>query len=173
MKYFKLFSIATTTLLFSGITVAQECNNLIPHSAPDSRYTINGNGYTVTDDKTTLTWKRCSEGQIWDGSTCSGNTDNITWELALQNAESHSFAGYNDWRLPNVKELASLMEEACFEPSINSYIFPGVPVGRVYWSSSPNANENNGAWYFHFDDNLELNYSKSALNTLRLVRSNN
>ncbi len=172
MKKLNLLSLAVSTLLFSSITFSQECNNLIPHSAPDSRYNISTNGYTVTDTKTQLTWKRCSEGQYWNGSTCSNTSDNYTWEQALQYADSHSFSGYSDWRLPNVKELASLMEEACYEPSINSYIFPGVPVGRVYWSSSPNANEDNGAWYFHFDDNLELNYSKSSLNTLRLVRNN-
>jgi hypothetical protein len=47
-------------------------------TAPASRFTDNGDG-TVTDTATGLQWKRCSEGQSWDGATCSGTATNYYW----------------------------------------------------------------------------------------------
>lgn len=55
----------------------QTCNSNIPESTPTSRFTDNGNG-TVTDTKTGIMWKRCAEGQIWTGSTCSGTAAGYT-----------------------------------------------------------------------------------------------
>ncbi|KJR44043.1 protein of unknown function DUF1566, partial [Candidatus Magnetoovum chiemensis] len=77
-------------------------------SWPEPRFTDNGDG-TVTDGLTGLMWLK-------DGS-CLGTR---TWDNALDtaydfnaNANSYSCAGYNaqytDWRLPNVKELESLI----------------------------------------------------------------
>ncbi len=50
---------------------AQTCNHdSIPATAPASRFSDNGDG-TATDTLTGLLWKRCSEGQTWDGATCA------------------------------------------------------------------------------------------------------
>jgi hypothetical protein len=67
-------------LLAAGPAAAQQvCKyDSIAATAPASRFTDNGDG-TVTDTATGLQWKRCSEGQSWDGATCSGTATNYYW----------------------------------------------------------------------------------------------
>jgi hypothetical protein len=62
-----------------------------------STYTDEGD-YTVTDNGTGLMWM----------SEDDGTTRN--WEEALLYAEASEHAGYSDWRLPNIKELQSLID---------------------------------------------------------------
>jgi hypothetical protein len=109
----------------------------IPASAPDSRFTANGDG-TVTDRATGLIWKQCAEGL--SGANClTGSAMTFTWQQALQHAEAAVFAGSALWRLPNKKELASLVEQRCYDPAINDRFFPNTPVDDWFWSSSPHA----------------------------------
>jgi hypothetical protein len=115
--------------------------------APDSRYSDNGDS-TVTDNLTRLMWKQCSEGQA--GAGCAGTATLMDWQVALTAGSNSSFAGYNDWRLPNVKELNSLVETACYNPAINELRFPNTPVtGVAYWTSSVIPNTGN-AWGVNF-----------------------
>lgn len=100
---------------------AEYCRNDIPATAPDSRFTANGDG-TVTDHATGLIWKQCPEGR--DGSNCSvGNLTTLDWQRALQEAEKANFAGSTDWRLPSINELESLVEQRCYAPAINANFF--------------------------------------------------
>ncbi|PTN31580.1 DUF1566 domain-containing protein [Desulfonatronum sp. SC1] len=119
-------------------TQAGHCMNNIPPSNPDSIYTVSNNGNTVTDIRTGLMWKTCPEGQTWTGRTCSGSYNTFTWIGALAHAESHVFANHRDWRLPNVKELRSLVDECRAYPSINETFFPN-SLSQSYWTSSPSA----------------------------------
>ncbi|UJB65120.1 IPTL-CTERM sorting domain-containing protein [Acidovorax sp. YS12] len=113
--------------------------NFVP-SNPDAIYTVHGDG-TVTDTRTGLTWKQCLEGFENNGAGCTGapSQKNFTWNEALALAASHNFAGHNDWRLPNIKELLSLVEECRGSPAINDVAFPGDPQGGYVHSSSPAA----------------------------------
>lgn len=135
--YTKLLTLFTITLLPIS-TSAQSCKtNSIPASTPTNRFTINKNG-TVSDLKTGLTWKKCSEGQ--NGINCGGAATFYTWQDAIQQAQNVNnkggFAGYKDWRLPSDEELRSIVEYQCTDPSINLIVFPKTPING-YWSSSP------------------------------------
>ena len=142
-----------TTLVLAGALAApavpaQTCNPAIRPSAPDSRYVINAAQGTVLDKQTGLTWKRCVEGQ--SGALCgAGSEAYLNWGAALRQAEASTFAGYKDWRLPNSKELESLVEVACYDPAINATVFPNDPTYWV-WASSPYAHYANGAWLVNF-----------------------
>lgn len=57
----------------------------------------NGDG-TITDKATNLMWAQADNGE------------GIDWENALAYAENSSLAGHTDWRLPNVKELQSIVD---------------------------------------------------------------
>lgn len=102
------------------------------------------NGAEVTDSKTGLVWARCSVGQVWDGSTCTGSASSHTHEQALSLAQSAI-----GWRLPNVKELSSIVDKGCMDPAIDSAAFPNTP-SRAYWSSTPSAGNVFNAWYVIF-----------------------
>ena len=59
---------------------------------------IDNNDQTITDEATGLMWMKNDNGTP------------IAWENALNYAENFSFAGYSDWRLPDAKELQSLVD---------------------------------------------------------------
>ncbi|PCI45438.1 MAG: hypothetical protein COB41_01660 [Proteobacteria bacterium] len=106
---------------------------------PDSRYIDHQDG-TVTDKKTTLMWKQCAEGQISAGGTCTGIPTLMPFATALTK-DGSPFAGYSDWRVPNIKELASLTAPICYKSALNQTMFPNsysspTTAGYVYWSST-------------------------------------
>jgi hypothetical protein len=161
---------ALLSLLLLGLTAQgayATCQDKIPASTPSSDFTVHDNG-TVTHNKTGLMWMRCSLGQSWDGSTCSGSAISFTWANALAAAQSHTFADNSDWRLPNKHELASIVEERCANPAINSTVFPNT--AGAFWSSSPNASLSNSAWYVSFFYGDASSNLKNHNGVVRLVR---
>jgi len=158
------------SLFLSGLLVVQgvsaTCKTTITESTPNSRFTTNSD--TVLDNLTGLVWMRCSLGHSWDGTDCSGTLTAMNWISALNVAESTNFAGFSDWRLPNVKELSSIVEDACRSPAINETVFPST--SAAYWSSSP---------YFSSNilDAMTVNFNNGFIGVtgqdayVRLVRS--
>ncbi len=127
---------------FGDPTKPQICTpETIRPTTPTEDFIDHGDG-TVTHKLTGLMWMRCSMGQAWDGTTCTGDILRSNWETALKAAEelnrSGGFAGYTDWRLPNIKELTSIVERACVSPAANLEIFPKTE-NIYYWSSTPYA----------------------------------
>lgn len=160
-------------LLCSPAISEQPCRTEteIPPSTPTSQFIQHNNG-TVTDTATRLVWMRCSLGQTWDGTTCQGDAQLLNWQQALQAPQTTNFAEYNNWRLPNIKELASIVEEACYSPTINLTIFPNTFLDRSYWSSSQSQSKFAQAWVLGFDDGVNLIASEgSSGRPVRLVRS--
>src|ERR1035437_5992644 len=81
-------------------------------------YSDNGDG-TVTDPTTGLTWMRCAVGQTWDGSTCTGTTAYAyTWNQAYALMGRMTFAGHGDWRLPNIRELQTIVDWSVYSPAM-------------------------------------------------------
>lgn len=154
-------------LMLTHTSAWAACDANIQATTPDERFIIDAANGLVTDKVTGLVWQRCSLGQT--GSNCSGASSTYTWETALQAAEDSNFAGYNDWRLPNAKELASIVERKCTIPAINTTVFPAtVPSG--YRSSSPDAGNDGKAWCVDFYRGNDYNASKNLSYYVRLVR---
>ena len=161
-------AVLLTIAMAPAPALAQTCRDDIPASAPDSRFSANGDG-TVTDKATGLIWKQCAEGL--SGADClTGGATTFTWQQALQHAEAAVFAGSSLWRMPNKKELASLVEQRCHFPAINSRFFPNTPTGTVFWSSSPLANSPSSAWYVGFSYGYVYFSNKNYALYVRLVR---
>lgn len=108
---------------------------------------IHNSGATVYDTTTGLLWMRCPLGKTWTGSMCSGSENLLTWAQAK--ALTVDFAGRSDWRLPNVRELQSLLSLDNYNPAIDSYTFPGTP-GSSFWSSTADAYASTEGWYVSF-----------------------
>ena len=160
-------ALALTVAVGMAPATAQTCRDDIKATAPDSRFTDNGNG-TVTDRATGLIWKQCAEGL--SGAGCAtGSVEAFTWQAALQRAADADFAGSSLWRLPNKNELASLIERRCYDPAINARFFPNTP-SSWFWSSSPHAGDSSRAWYVDFYGGFVDNYGKDDAGYVRLVR---
>ena len=141
------WAMALSLAMGMATAAAQTCRDDIRATAPDSRFQDHGNG-TVTDLATGLIWKQCAEGL--SGAGCAaGSVAILTWPQALQRAADADFAGSTLWRLPNKKELASLVEWRCVDPAINARFFPNTPAAW-FWSSSPVANRSDCAWRVTF-----------------------
>lgn len=165
----KSLALCMSLLLAHHMVQAVTCAVNMQASNPDSDYTDNADG-TVTHKPSGLVWKRCAEGQIWTGGTCSGSVATYTWSQALQQASASSFASKTDWRVPNIKELHSLVEECRSSPVINDSIFPGDSTG-AFWSSSPHASKTNNAWYVNFSYGYTKYDNRTFSYPVRLVRS--
>jgi len=133
------------------------CVASITPTSQSKDFINNGDG-TVTNTKTKLMWKRCSEGQL--GANCAkGKVKMFTWQGALKQAEiinkTGGFATFKDWRLPNISELKSIVEKQCMLPAINLTVFPATPLASkaqvYYWSASPYAANGKFAWFVDFD----------------------
>ena len=72
----------------------------------------NGDG-TITDYATSLTWMQLDSGntEFSDHLNNYNNSDgSLNWEEALNFCENLVYAGKNNWRLPNAKELESIVD---------------------------------------------------------------
>ena len=131
-------------------------------------YVDNGNG-TVTDTVTNLMWQQCSDGS--SGAGCAtGAAAFITWESAISYCEGLSLGGFTDWRLPNIKELRSIVDSAkSTAPAINATYFPAT-VSSNYWSSTSYAPNTSSAWYVYFNAGSVYYNSKTYGYYVRCVR---
>ncbi|MUU78683.1 Lcl domain-containing protein [Winogradskyella endarachnes] len=102
-----------------------------------NNFVDNGDG-TITDNATGLMWQQADDGNTRD------------WENALSYCENLTLAGHSDWRLPNAKELQSIVDytrsptttaSPAIDPlfSCTSISDPNGNTGQYgyYWSSSP------------------------------------
>ena len=156
-----VLSITLSLALLSGVAQAQTCNSAIAESTPDIRFVVSDG--EVTDLVTNLTWKRCAEGKVWNSTTssCAGTALSLTWNLALAEPTG-------DWRVPNIKELLSIVEVSCGFPAINETIFPDTS-NNFFWTSSPYIN-NDQAWSVLFEDGNDEGGNKNSGASVRLVR---
>lgn len=157
-------------LLCLGLTTAYaqaNCNRgQLKASVPDNRYQVQANTSQVKDLQTNLIWQRCAVGRVWNGMECTGTEKLLSWQQALQEAKAQT-----GWRLPNIKELKSLVEVACYEPAINSNIFVGMTGNSVFWSSTTVADDATSAWQLKFDDGKSQFVVKTESASLILVRT--
>lgn len=116
------------------------------------RYAAPATG-TVTDTYAGLVWQQTPDAQA------------RTWSAALAHCEGLTLAGYADWRLPDIKELRSLIDDTAFD----AVTFPGTPQGG-YWSATSRAGSPDFAWYVQFTAGLVYTDLKLSNLYVRCVR---
>lgn len=132
-------------------------------AAVQPSYTNNGNG-TTTDNITRLMWANNGSG-----SGCN-NGIALTWEAALAYCEGLSLAGNGDWRLPNIRELESIVAYTGANPSINATYFPNTS-SSYYWSSTTYVPASANALTITYSSPLLSTLGKTATTAVRCVRA--
>jgi hypothetical protein len=141
-------------------------------------YQDNGDG-TITDLNTGLMWeKKTDDGSIHDRDT------QFTWANAFAqvvNLNTANFAGHNDWRLPNARELLSIIDYGtsgpAIDPTFHSNCFGGCTGSGCactafggHWSSTTVPSLPNAAYNVNFFDGSVTFLSKSSMGAARAVR---
>jgi len=145
MKRTVVAIILTAVLTMPGFLASQE-----------PRFTDNGDG-TVSDNSTGLMWQQQDDGALRN------------WESALGYCEDLTLAGHTDWRLPDIKELRSIVDNTRYSPAIDLTYFPNTKLSW-YWSSSTYASSSNVAWGVYFGNGYVGDYYKAYTFYVRCVR---
>ena len=127
---------------------------------------------TRIDPRTGLAWDSCALGQD-PAADCVGEVQLMTWQQALQTVQernAQTWRGHSDWRLPNAKELASLIDPSARYPAIDTGHFPNTAPG-AYWTSTSYAREPRMAWAIFFGAGDGFAKDKSTQAAVRLVRT--
>ena len=92
----------------------------------------------ITDSKTGLEWQDNNES----------NSTKRSWQGAIDYCESLSLNAYDDWRLPNINELKTLIDRSKEQPAIvNGFEYVQ---SDSYWSSTSIVDHENVAWFVYF-----------------------
>jgi hypothetical protein len=140
---------------------------------PDPRFFDNGDG-TVTDYLTGLIWLKnanciATTYPAFDNDDALGDGQ-VTWQHALDfvtdingGIYTGCGAGYTDWRLPNIRELLSLIDYGRYGPPLPSgHPFTGAQLS-YYWSSTTLANFSDNAWHVHMFNGYVFDRNKVSI----------
>ena len=97
--------------------------------------TENGKEEIVYDSTNNLEWTKIIVDE-------DNKEKDLSWKAALKECEDLEYAGETDWRLPNINELASLIDYSRSNPAS---AFPGLK-SLTFWSSTSYVANPSKAW---------------------------
>lgn len=158
-------------------------------TGPALRYQDNGDG-TITDLNTGLMWEKKVAGTSSPAtlnclvlglhnvnSDCEWLEATGDWINAVNAEGGTGYAGHSDWRVPNIKELQSIVDyrrvNLAIDPSFPGLTAsPGSGTSSCYWSSTPTVPDNPvGGWFVDFRSGIVTrNLSGYEFYSVRAVR---
>jgi hypothetical protein len=106
--------------------------------AAGTRFVVILNGEGVRDTTTGLIWEQ------------SPDLSHLVWTDAIAHCEAKRLGGQEGWRLPTVKELATLIDQEQTDPALpKNHPFANIR-SAVYWSSTPSPTDDIVAWHVSF-----------------------
>ena len=154
----KLIQIALlATTLFSYEIVIDKTSE-VPKAKWGATFTRDNAKEVVVNDKTGLMWQDDS----------SAKTVERDWKGAKNYCQSLNFASYNDWYLPSIKEMETLIDTTKYNPAIKDG-FINVASSN-YWSSSPPVVSGYSAWNVNFKNGGSY-YNNTGKLYVRCVRA--
>lgn len=131
----------------------------------------------VWEVKTTTTGVHNKDNTYqWGGLTAIGrdhmNRQGIyydpSWNDLVQGSNDLNFCGYNNWRLPTISEISSIVNKGSFNPSIDSNYFPNTEFAK-FLTSSPVADTPSRAWVIYFGFGFISTSTRVDTGRVRLV----
>ncbi len=141
----------------------------------------------VKDNITGLVWevKTTAAGihnqdntYLWGGLTAIGRDHpnrqgtyyDPSWNDLVQGSNTENLCGFDNWRLPTVAELSSIVNKGTSDPMIDTNYFPNTSPTR-FWTSGPVANSPSKAWCLYLRNGYDGGLSRDNDFRVRLVRS--
>ncbi|MBX9867950.1 MAG: DUF1566 domain-containing protein [Burkholderiales bacterium] len=125
---------------------------------PTTSFVADSSGQCLTDQLTGLMWAKNSSllgTGSWGASTSPGTAQYKVAQMnSMSSAKGYHLCGYGDWRLPNINELASLINyKDTTSPAswLNTNGFSNVVQAYRFWSSSTDASNTDRAWVVLFN----------------------
>jgi hypothetical protein len=184
----------------TGLTWVKEPNQIIPWTSDKGNWTTDtlysvGDLVKDTDNSTfwvaqientspsegTFAEDRTARSTNWTQTLWVKNDDGIwqgqTWQDALTNCNELTYGGSSNWRLPNIKELQSLVDFENISPALDTSTFTSseaYPTSQSgnYWSSTSYQDEgaHNDAWLVGFGNGYTDSNDKTSTLAVRCVR---
>ncbi len=111
---------------------------------------VDNNDGTISDKATGLMWQKVDDGKTYD------------WKGALEYAKNSHLASYSDWRLPNTKELQSIVDyEKKTIPAIDENFFNCTEKDSWFWTSTTQGDFKYTACYIAFGKAYSKDNSKA------------
>lgn len=144
--YFKISDTGHTTSYRDGDDASY--TDIPAAKSYTERPDVDGSGDVVDDNVTGLTWTKCTADglkSMKSTNDCTGSSNSeMSWNEAYTTCDSLTYAGYDDWRLPSLPELFTLLDFSA-APFIDLTAFPDTSVVQIssplihepaYWSST-------------------------------------
>ncbi len=132
-------------------------------------FVASADGQEVTDTATGLIWRQCPEGMVATVGACTGSAADYTHEAALARASAFAASTGKAWRLPNVKELYSIVDKSRDLPAIKPAVFPSTP-NLDFFSSTPYGKDVRLVWQVKFQYGDSFISFRAGTSPIRLVR---
>jgi hypothetical protein len=130
-----------------------------PGAQSDGRFTLVMNGAGVKDNQTGLVWEQ------------EPDREHNVWSRSNERCASKEVGGQTGWRAPSVEELKTLIDPAQRDPALP----PGHPFSNIkseiYWTSTPDANDDIVAWQVSFFSGEPVTDQKSGTRRMWCVLS--
>jgi len=137
----------------------------LTHTANKTRFILKTIGVdkVVIDNATGLMWAA-------DGNAAGGyNGIQHNWEDCIDYANALDFAGFTDWRVPSIFELASIIIYDRFSPAILEPPFSNT-ASTYTWTSTAYPDDVLNKWFVYFPTGRAAGDGKQNLFNLRCVR---
>lgn len=155
---------------------------------PSPRQILTQNGHEcVKDHATGLVWEQKTNDHsvrhynnvyAWyvpnakaNGGNAGNDNDGHNIHAHISKLNAMNYCGHNDWRMPNVTELRSLVNFGKTGLTIDPIFAHSLPY--YYWTGSPDASHKDYAWVINFYNGDDNYYNKSESHYVRAVRSDN
>ena len=103
-------------------------------------FALSSDGAYVIDVHAKLAWPRCAQGMRWDGRTCTGEAQRLSYVKATALARERRQADGAPWRLPRLTELRRLVGGTSNPTGLDPWLFPGAPLDW-HWTATANVDQ--------------------------------